>query len=104
MIKLGGTAIDDPVIESALVYILLYMGILLASTLCITAFGVDLLTAFSGAAAAMGNVGPGFGLVGSMNNYGQLSDPVKWILTVDMLLGRLEIYALVLFITIRRWK
>lgn len=103
-IKLGGTAIDDPVIESALVYILLYMGILLASTLCITAFGVDLLTAFSGAAAAMGNVGPGFGLVGSMNNYGQLSDPVKWIFTVDMLLGRLEIYALILFITIRRWK
>ncbi|MGA9477916.1 MAG: TrkH family potassium uptake protein, partial [Desulfobacterales bacterium] len=70
VIKVDGTTIDDQGVESALVYILLYLGILLASMLCITAFGVDLLTAFSGVAAAMGNVGPGFGSVGSMNNYG----------------------------------
>jgi len=104
VIKVDGTTIDDQGVESALVYILLYLGILLASMLCITAFGVDLLTAFSGVAAAMGNVGPGFGSVGSMNNYGNLSDPVKWVLTIDMLLGRLEIYALILFTTIRQWK
>lgn len=104
VIKVNGATIDDQGIESALVYILFYLGILLASTLCITTFGVDLLTAFSGVAAAMGNVGPGFGSVGSMNNYGNLSDPVKWVLTIDMLLGRLEIYALVLFTTIRQWK
>jgi trk system potassium uptake protein TrkH len=103
VIKVGGTTIDDQGVESALVYILLYLGILLASMLCITAFGVDLLTAFSAVAAAMGNVGPGFGSVGSMNNYGNLSDPVKWVLTIDMLLGRLEIFALILFTTIRQW-
>lgn len=104
VIKVDGTTIDDQGVESALVYILLYLGILLASMLCITAFGVDLLTAFSGVAAAMGNVGPGFGSVGSMNNYGNLSDPVKWVLTIDMLLGRLEIFALILFTTVRQWK
>jgi trk system potassium uptake protein TrkH len=104
VIKLDGAAIDDQAIESALVYILLYLGILLVSTLCITSLGVDLLTAFSAVAASMGNVGPGLGLVGSMANYGHLTDPVKWVLTVDMLLGRLEIYALILFSTIRQWR
>jgi trk system potassium uptake protein len=103
-IKLDGAVISDQAVESALVYILLYLGILLVSMLCINSLGVDLLSAFSGVAAAMGNVGPGFGLVGSMSNYGHLSDPVKWVLTVDMLLGRLEIYALILFAMIRQWK
>lgn len=104
VVKVDGAAVEDQAVESALVYILLYLGVILASTLCITAFGVDLLTAFSGVAAAMGNVGPGFGSVGSMSNYGNLSGPVKWVLTIDMLLGRLEIYALILFTMIRQWK
>ncbi len=104
VVKVDGAAVEDQAVESALVYILLYLGVILASTLCITAFGIDLLTAFSGVAAAMGNVGPGFGSVGSMSNYGNLSGPVKWVLTIDMLLGRLEIYALILFTMIRQWK
>jgi trk system potassium uptake protein TrkH len=104
VIKLDGITIEDHAAESAMIYILIYLAILLVSTMCITAFGVDLLTSFSSVAASMGNVGPGFGLVGSMNNYGLLPSPVKWILTADMLLGRLEIFALILFITIRQWK
>ncbi|MCF8052538.1 MAG: TrkH family potassium uptake protein [Desulfobacterales bacterium] len=103
-IKIKGATVDEEIVEAAMVYILLYLGILLASTMIITAFHVDLLSAFSGAAAAMGNVGPGFGSVGSMANYAHLPSAVKWILTADMLLGRLEIFALILFVTIRRWK
>ena len=87
-----------------MLYILLYLAILLVSTMCIACFDIDLLTSFSSVAASMGNVGPGFGQVGSMGNFGLLPSPIKWILTIDMILGRLEIFALILFITIRQWK
>ncbi|ABW67174.1 TrkH family potassium uptake protein [Desulfosudis oleivorans] len=104
VVKVNQAAVDDEVVETALTYILIYLGVLLVSTLAITGFGVDIMTAFSGAAAAMGNVGPGFGTVGSMGNYSHLPDLVKWILTADMLVGRLEIFGLILFVTIHRWR
>lgn len=103
-IKVSQISVDDEVVETALTYIIIYLAILLVSTLLLTSIGVDLMTAFSGAAAAMGNVGPGFGMVGSMNNYGNLPDMAKWILTMDMLLGRLEIFGLILLVSIRQWK
>ena len=49
-------------------------------------------------------VGYGFGAVGSMSNYAHLPEAVKWILTADMLVGRLEIFGLILFVTVHRWK
>jgi trk system potassium uptake protein TrkH len=103
-VKVNGMAVDDEIVETVLVYILIYLTILLISSLLITSFGIDIMTAFSGVAAAMGNVGPGFGSVGSLNNYGHLPDFVKWVLTIDMLVGRLEIYGLILFASIRWWK
>lgn len=104
VVKVGQTVVDDEVVETALTYILIYLAVLLVSSLAITGFGIDMLTAFSGAAAAMGNVGPGFGSVGSMGNYSHLPDLVKWILAGDMLVGRLEIFGLILFVTIHRWN
>ena len=65
------------------------------SALIITAMGVDNMTAFSASAATMGNVGPGFGSVSSLGNYGSLPDPAKWVLSFNMLLGRLEIYGII---------
>jgi len=64
---------------------LLYLLILLISTLTVAAWDINLMTAFSSVAASMGNVGPEFGLVGSMDNYGHLPGAVKWVLTADML-------------------
>jgi trk system potassium uptake protein TrkH len=66
--------------------------------------GVDIMTAFSASAATMGNVGPGFGLVGSVSNFSQIPELGKWILTGDMLLGRLEIYGIFLFFLMKFWK
>ncbi|MEW6079830.1 MAG: TrkH family potassium uptake protein [Thermodesulfobacteriota bacterium] len=104
VIRAGQSVVDDDVAETVLTFILLYLLVLFVSTLAITLFGVDLLTAFSGTTAAMGGVGPGFGTVGSMANYGHMPGAVKWILTLDMLVGRLEIFGLILFFTITRWK
>jgi trk system potassium uptake protein TrkH len=66
--------------------------------------GVDSLSAFSGAAATMGNVGPGFGMVSSLGNFSQIPDMGKWILSANMLLGRVEIFGLILLLTATSWK
>jgi trk system potassium uptake protein TrkH len=52
----------------------------------------------------MGNVGPGFAHVSSLGNYNSIPEAGKWILSVDMLLGRLEIYGLIMMFGIRSWK
>ncbi|MEJ2054437.1 MAG: potassium transporter TrkG, partial [Calditrichaceae bacterium] len=62
------------------------------------------LSAFSGTVAAMGNVGPGLGSVGSTGNFAHIPVLGKWLLTLAMLLGRLEIYALFIFITPSQWS
>jgi trk system potassium uptake protein TrkH len=60
--------------------------------------------AFSGSIACMGNVGPGFGSVGSLGNYSVIPDLGKLLLSAEMLLGRLEIYPLMLLFAINRWR
>jgi trk system potassium uptake protein TrkH len=63
-----------------------------------------MLSAFSGSAAAMGNVGPGLGVVGSLDNYHYIPTAGKWVLSLTMLLGRLEIYGLLVFLMPRAWR
>jgi trk system potassium uptake protein TrkH len=65
---------------------------------------MDIFSAFSGSAAAMGNVGPGFGAVGSMANFGGVPETGKWVLSLLMLLGRLEIFAIIIFLWPGSWK
>jgi trk system potassium uptake protein TrkH len=103
-LKVDTVAIDDDVVETNILFISLYIGVVLLSALILTALGVDILSAFSGSAATMGNVGPGFGMVGSMSNFSQIPALGKWVLTATMLLGRLEIFGLILFLTVRSWK
>jgi trk system potassium uptake protein TrkH len=97
-------AVDNDVVETNILFISLYTGVVFLSALILTALGVDILSAFSGSAATMGNVGPGFGMVGSMSNFSQIPALGKWVLTATMLLGRLEIFGLILFLTVRSWK
>jgi trk system potassium uptake protein TrkH len=69
--------------------------------LLLAATGLDLLTAFSAVAACINNLGPGLGMVGG--HYNGLSDPAKWILCFAMLLGRLEIFTLLMLLTPAFW-
>ena len=75
----------------------LFIFLIIAMLLSIS--GLDFLSAISGAASAISNVGPGLGdMIGPNGNYKAVPDPSKWILSIGMLLGRLEIFAvLVLF-------
>jgi trk system potassium uptake protein TrkH len=103
-VKIDALVVDDDVVEVNILYISFYVGIVFLSTILLTALGVDILSAFSGSAATMGNVGPGFGMVGSMGSYSQIPDIGKWILSATMLLGRLEIFGLILFLAAKSWK
>ncbi len=91
------TKIDDKPISEQLeqqttVFILLYIFTFFITTFILTAMNIDGMTAFSASIATIGNVGPGFGEVSSLGNFGSLPDAAKYVLSVNMLLGRLEIF------------
>ena len=101
---LQNRSISRDVAENSVLYIVFYLFIVLTSTLLLIALGTNSLEAFSGTVAAIGNVGPGLGRVGSTGNFNHISIAGKWILSATMLLGRLEIYALVMFFIPRQWR
>jgi trk system potassium uptake protein TrkH len=103
-VKVDGTPIENEAVEATVLYVSLYLGVVLVSALILTGLGMDILSAFSGSAAAMGNVGPGFGAVGSMANFGGVPETGKWVLSLLMLLGRLEIFAIIIFLWPGSWK
>jgi trk system potassium uptake protein TrkH len=103
-IKLGDEKVDDSTAHFTNLYIPLYIGVVFVSALLLTALGVDALSAFSGSAATMGGVGPGLGTVGSMSNFAHIPSLGKWVLTATMLLGRLEIYGLIIFFMAETWR
>ena len=103
-IHIDNCKLEEKKIENTLIYISMYLLIVFIATLALTMMGVDALSAFSGSAACMGNVGPGLGTVGSMSNYAMIPDPGKWVYAITMLFGRLEIYGLVIFFLPKTWK
>jgi len=103
-VKLHRVALPDDLVEVTLLFIALYLGIVLTTSLVLTFLGVDALSAFSGSVATMGGVGPGLGSVGSMGNYSAIPELGKWALTANMLLGRLEIFSIIVFLMPRSWE
>ncbi len=103
-VKLNRAPVGEDLLEATSMYISLYLAVLFLSTLLLAAMGVDILTAFSSSAATMGGVGPGFGTVGSMGNFSQIPEVGKWVLTGNMLLGRLEIFSIIVFLMPRSWR
>ncbi len=90
-IKMDKKVIEHDLELQIVVFILLYILTFSVTTLLLTLMGIDGMTAFSASIATLGNVGPGFGEVSSFNNYRMLPDAAKYLLSANMLLGRLEI-------------
>tara|TARA_Y100000741_G_scaffold222608_1_gene169849 strand:- start:119 stop:1567 length:1449 start_codon:yes stop_codon:yes gene_type:complete len=97
--KYNNQKISDNFINSVIVFIFSFLFIFLIIAMLLSISGLDFLTAISGAASAISNVGPGLGdMIGPNGNYKAIPDLSKWILSIGMLLGRLELFAvLVLF-------
>jgi len=103
-IRMDGAALDLEAAKTAMLFIVSYLLIIAVSTSFLALNGAEMLDAFSGSAACMGNVGPGLGKVGSMGNYSSISGSGKLILSLVMIIGRLEIFVLVLPFTRNFWK
>ena len=97
--KYNNQKISDNFINSVIIFIFTFLFIFLIIAMLLSISGLDLITSISGAASAISNVGPGLGdIIGPNGNYKNIPDISKWILSAGMLLGRLELFAvLVLF-------
>lgn len=94
--RVDGNVVKSDVLSSVFLYIVAYIFILMLSFILVLLFGTDVDVAFSGTLASLGNVGPGIGELGTMGNYSQLPAVVKFIFTIDMFLGRLEIFPILI--------
>lgn len=104
-VRYGGRQVSPQTLRSVAMFFFAYMTILFAATLGLTATGLDLVTSFTGALTALSNVGPGLGqIIGPVGNFAALSDPAKWILSLSMLLGRLEIMTMIVLISPVFWR
>ncbi len=103
-VSIDKSNIDPNVLELSVLYISIYLMVVFITTILLTAMGVDSTTAFTGSAATMGNVGPGLGLVGTVHNFSQIPAAGKWLLTLNMFLGRLEIFSVIIFLSPETWQ
>jgi trk system potassium uptake protein TrkH len=103
-VKLGGTAVKEEVLNGVWGFFILFLGLLALSAVILAALGVDVLTSFAAVLACIGNIGPGLGQVGPADNYAQLPWLGKWVLTFCMLLGRLEIYTVIILLVPEFWR
>ena len=103
-VKIGKQLINEDVVRNTLGFFLFFMSAFIISTLLLTSLGLDLESAIGAAASSMGNIGPGLNEFGPSDNYSMLSNPGKWVLTFCMLLGRLEIFTVMVLFSKTFWK
>ncbi len=103
-IKLSKKNVPPEVLSSIVGFFMLFLGLFMLCAFLLAAMGLDLATSFSAVLATMGNIGPGFGAVGPAENYAHIPLSGKWILVFCMLLGRLEIYTLIILLVPEFWR
>lgn len=103
-IKLNGHTVPPEVLRSVTGFALLFFIIFLISTGILSALGLDFKTALSSSIATLGNIGPALGAAGPGANYSFAPDGAKWLMTFNMLLGRLELYTLIILLVPAFWR
>ena len=105
VMKYDGNPIDQKFISSIISFIYMYLVIFFLLTALLSLTGLDFITAISGAATSISNVGPGLGsMIGPNGNFSGLPEVSKWILTVGMILGRLELFAILVLFLPSFWR
>ena len=105
VLKYGENILNEKFISSIISFVFLYIIIFFIITTLLSISGLDFVTAISGAATSISNVGPGLGgMIGPNGNFSLLPDFSKWILTVGMLLGRLELFAIIVLFIPSFWR
>ena len=103
--KYNNQKISDNFINSVIIFIFTFLFIFLITAMLLSISGLDFITSISGAASAISNVGPGLGdIIGPNGNYKDIPDLSKWILSIGMLLGRLELFAILVLFFPSFWR
>lgn len=103
-IRIGGQTIPENVVQNVIAFVLLYFLIFAGLSLILLTQDMDLISSTSAVVASLSNIGPGFGSVGPAMNYAGLTTFTKILLSFTMILGRLEIYTVLILITPIFWK
>ena len=103
-VKVGDKAIDADDLSNVAALTFLFIGFSALGGVLLSAMGVDLTTALSATVASLFNIGPGLGSVGAMGNYAEIPALGKGLLIIFMLLGRLEIYGVILLFLPMAWR
>ena len=105
VLKYGDSILNEKFISSIISFVFLYIVIFFIITTLLSISGLDFITAVSGAATSISNVGPGLGgIIGPNGNFSLLPDFSKWILSIGMILGRLELFAIIVLLIPSFWK
>ena len=105
VVKYNNQKISDSFINSVIIFIFAYLFLFMFLSMLLSITGLDFLSAISGAATAISNVGPGLGgTIGPNGNFKEVSDISKWLLSFGMLLGRLELFAVLVLFIPSFWK
>ena len=105
VVKYNNQKITDDFIKSVITFIFSFLFIFLIIALLLSLTGLDFITAISGAASSISNVGPGLGeIIGPNGNYKDIPDISKWVLSIGMLLGRLELFAILVLLFPSFWR
>ncbi len=103
-LKMNGRQLEHETLRSVNVYLASYVAIFIISIILISLDNMDFTSNFTSVLTAMGNVGPGLGMVGPMGNFSSYSDFSTIVLSIDMLIGRLEIFPLLILFSPFTWK
>ena len=103
-VRVGPTAIPREVVTNVVGYSILFVSLFAAGVLVMAAIGLDVTTSMGAVAATLGNIGPGLGMVGPTDGYSQVPFFGKWILSALMLIGRLDIFTVIVLLSPQFWK
>lgn len=103
-LKIGGVPVEDDVRDAILIFFCISLHVVLFGSLAMTAMGVDLITAVTAVITALNNIGPGLGMVGPVDNFASIPDAGKYLLSLCMVLGRLELFAVLVLFMPAFWR
>lgn len=103
-VRYDGGSVPKSIIYNILSFFVLYMLIFIVGSILLTFFGLDFESAIGAAASSLGNIGPAIGSVSPVDNFSHLSIPAKWLCSFLMLIGRLELFTVLILLTPFFWK
>jgi len=103
-VRLGRRVVSGEIMNSVWGFFFLFMLIFVLASVAMALLGLDIVSAFVSVAATINNIGPGLGVVGPMDNYRSIPYLGKWILIFCMLVGRLELYTVIVLLVPEFWK